>query len=302
MKKNFFSQAIHIFTTVVRVALYVGNVAALGALGVKTFKLWTDKAFDLQETMKAFPAEPEFADFPAAERQIWHGIGFETFVFVIGGFLCYEFFIKPKSVRLRLIAPFVAAFLVLTGESVNLFLPALDKAHEIETCQMQGIPWSVRRHECDFMELERRRMERMLAAKKPVKARKKAAAPKTAASKAAPLPVKEAVIPAPAAEKPAPKPAKPAAKATAAKPAIKAEPKPEAKPAAKPEIKVEPKPLSSDGQKAAAPAAKQKPRKRPPVKASAAKPEPKPAEQALPDKTLPDKPAKKLAPPKSLAP
>lgn len=158
---------------VVRVALYFGNVAALGALGVKTVKLWTDKAFDLLETMKAFPAEAEFADLSAAERQVWRGIGFETFVFVIGGFLCYEFFIKPKSIRLRLIAPFVTAFLVLTGESVNLFLPALDKVHEIETCQMQGIPWSSRRHECDYMELERRRMERMRAAKKPVKVRKK---------------------------------------------------------------------------------------------------------------------------------
>ena len=113
MKKNLFSQAIHIFTAVVRVALYFGNVAALGALGVKTVKLWTDKAFDLLETMKAFPAEAEFADVSAAGRQVWRGIGFETFVFVIGGFLCYEFFIKPKSIRLRLIAPFVTAFLVL---------------------------------------------------------------------------------------------------------------------------------------------------------------------------------------------
>lgn len=290
MKKNFFSQAISIVTAVVRIALYVGNVAALGALGVKTCKLWTDKTFDLQETMKAFPAEAEFSDFTDAERQIWQGVGFETFVFVIGGFLCYEFFIKPKSVRLRLIAPFVTAFLVLTGESVNLFLPALDKAHEIETCQMQGIPWSARRHECDFMELERRRMERMLAAKKPVKARKKAALPKPAAAKAAPLPVKEAAVPAPAAEKPAPKPVKPA------------EPKPETKSAPKPEAK----PVS-DGQKTTAPAAKQQKRKRKPVKAAAAKIEPKPvvlpsSDKTPPDKTLPDKPAKKLAPPKSLAP
>lgn len=284
MKKTLFSQAISIFTAVVRVALYVGNVAALGALGVKTVKLWTDKAFDLQETMKAFPAEPEFADFSAAERQIWQGIGFETFVFVIGGFLCYELFINPKSIRLRLIAPFVTAFLVLTGESVNLFLPALDKAHEIETCQMQGIPWSARRHECDFMELERRRMERMLAAKKPVKARKKAAVPKPAA-----LPPKAS-----AAEQPAPKTVK-SAKATAAKPTLKAEPKNEQKQ------------VSSDGQKAAAPAVKQKKRPRKPVKAAAAPPEPKPVGHPLPDKmppdkTLLDKPAKKLAPPKSLAP
>ena len=223
MKKNLFSQAIHIFTAVVRVALYFGNVAALGALGVKTVKLWTDKAFDLLETMKAFPAEAEFADLSAAERQVWRGIGFETFVFVIGGFLCYEFFIKPKNIRLRLIAPFVTAFLVLTGESVNLFLPALDKVHEIETCQMQGIPWSSRRHECDYMELERRRMERMRAAKKPVKVRKK-----TVPHKPATLPSK-AAVPAPAVKAPAPKQIKPAA------------PKPEAKPEPKPEVKpVEP--------------------------------------------------------------
>lgn len=270
MKKNLFSQAIHIFTAVVRVALYFGNVAALGALGVKTVKLWTDKAFDLLETMKAFPAEAEFADLSAAERQVWRGIGFETFVFVIGGFLCYEFFIKPKNIRLRLIAPFVTAFLVLTGESVNLFLPALDKVHEIETCQMQGIPWSSRRHECDYMELERRRMEQMRAAKKPVKARKK-----TVPHKPAALPPK-ATAPAPAVKAPAPKP----------------EPKPEVKP-------VEPK-AAADGQKTA-PAAKPKPQpKHNPVKttaAKAAKPEPKPAAQPPADK-----PAKKLAPPKSLAP
>lgn len=274
MKKNLFSQAIHIFTAVVRVALYFGNVAGLGALGVKTVKLWTDKAFDLLETMKAFPAEAEFADLSAAERQVWRGIGFETFVFVIGGFLCYEFFIKPKSIRLRLIAPFVTAFLVLTGESVNLFLPALDKVHEIETCQMQGIPWSSRRHECDYMELERRRMERMRAAKKPVKARKK-----TVPHKPAALPSK-AAVPAPAVKAPAPKQIKPAA------------PKPEAKP-------VEPK-AAADGQKTAH-AAKPKPKpKRKPVKttaAKAAKPEPTPAAQPPSDK-----PAKKLAPPKSLAP
>ena len=284
MKKNLFSQAIHIFTAVVRIALYFGNVAALGALGVKTFKLWTNKAFDLLETMKAFPAEAEFVDLSAAERQVWRGIGFETFVFVIGGFLCYEFFIKPKSIRLRLIAPFVTAFLVLTGESVNLFLPALDKVHEIETCQMQGIPWSSRRHECDYMELERRRMERMLAAKKPVKSRKKSIPHKPAA-----LPSK-AAVPAPAVKAPTPKQIKPAA------------PKPEAKPEPKPEVKpVEPK-TATDGQKTA-PAAKPKPKpkpKRKPVKttaAKAAKPEAKPAAQPPSDK-----PAKKLAPPKSLAP
>ena len=280
MKKNLFSQAIHIFTAVVRVALYFGNVAALGALGVKTFKLWTNKAFDLLETMKAFPAEAEFADLSAAERQVWRGIGFETFVFVIGGFLCYEFFIKPKSIRLRLIAPFVTAFLVLTGESVNLFLPALDKVHEIETCQMQGIPWSSRRHECDYMELERRRMERMLAAKKPVKARKK-----TVPHKPAALPSK-AAVPAPAVKAPAPKQIKPAAPKSEAKP--KPEPKPEVKP-------VEPK-AAADGQKTA-PAAKPKP-KRNPVKTTAAKAaKPEPAAQPPSDK-----PAKKLAPPKSLAP
>lgn len=282
MKKNLFSQAIHIFTAVVRIALYFGNVAALGALGVKTFKLWTNKAFDLLETMKAFPAEAEFADLSAAERQVWRGIGFETFVFVIGGFLCYEFFIKPKNIRLRLIAPFVTAFLVLTGESVNLFLPALDKVHEIETCQMQGIPWSSRRHECDYMELERRRMERMLAAKKPVKSRKKSIPHKPAA-----LPSK-AAVPAPAVKAPAPKQIKPAAPKSEAKP--KPEPKPEVKP-------VEPK-AAADGQKTAH-AAKPKP-KRKPVKttaAKAAKPEPTPAAQPPSDK-----PAKKLAPPKSLAP
>lgn len=282
MKKNLFSQAIHIFTAVVRIALYFGNVAGLGALGVKTFKLWTNKAFDLLETMKAFPAEAEFADLSAAERQVWRSIGFETFVFVIGGFLCYEFFIKPKSIRLRLIAPFVTAFLVLTGESVNLFLPALDKVHEIETCQMQGIPWSSRRHECDYMELERRRMERMLAAKKPVKSRKK-----TVPHKPAALPSK-AAVPAPAVKAPAPKQIKPAAPKSEAKP--KPEPKPEVKP-------VEPK-AAADGQKTAH-AAKPKP-KRKPVKttaAKAAKPEPTPAAQPPSDK-----PAKKLAPPKSLAP
>lgn len=286
MKKNLFSQAIHIFTAVVRVALYFGNVAALGALGVKTVKLWTDKAFDLLETMKAFPAEAEFADLSAAERQVWRGIGFETFVFVIGGFLCYEFFIKPKNIRLRLIAPFVTAFLVLTGESVNLFLPALDKVHEIETCQMQGIPWSSRRHECDYMELERRRMERMRAAKKPVKVRKK-----TVPHKPATLPSK-AAVPAPAVKAPAPKQIKPAAPKSEVKPKPKPEPKPEVKP-------VEPK-AAADGQKTA-PAAKPKPQpKRSHVKttaAKAAKPEPTPAAQPPSDK-----PAKKLAPPKSLAP
>ena len=276
MKKNFFAKTVGIGAAAVRAALFFGNVAALGALGAKTVKLWTDKAFDLLETMKAFPAETEFADFSAAERQVWYGIGFETFVFVIGGFLCYEFLIKPKSIRLRLVAPLVTAFLVLTGEAVNLFLPDLDKAHEIETCQAEGIPWSARRHECDYMELERRRMEKMLAAKKPVKTRKKAVKPAAAA------PQKPAVKPAPvpAVKKPAPKPIAPAL--PAAKPV---EPKPEAKPAAKPVVETAP---------ASASAAKPKP-KRKPVKKPAAKPEPKPAEQA-------PAPAKKLAPPKSLAP
>lgn len=277
MKKNFFSQTADIVKTVVRVALYFGNVAALGALGMKTFKLWTDKAFDLLETMKAFPAEAEFADLSAAERQVWRGIGFETFVFVIGGFLCYEFLIKPKSVFLRLVAPLTIAFLILTGESVNLFLPALDKVHEIETCQAEGIPWSARRHECDYMELERRRMEKMLAAKKPAKSRKKAAKPAVAApQKAAAKPV------APAVKKPAPKQVAPAL--PAAKPA---EPKPEVKPAAKPAA-----------ENAPAPAAKPKP-KRKPVKKPAPKPEPKSEQPAAEQAPAP---AKKLAPPKSLAP
>ncbi len=277
MKKNFFSQTADIVKTVVRAALYFCGVAFLGALGAKTVKLWTDKAFDLLETMKAFPAEAEFADFAAAERQMWYGIGFETFVFVIGGFLCYEFLIKPKSVFLRLVAPLTIAFLILTGESVNLFLPALDKVHEIETCQAEGIPWSARRHECDYMELERRRMEKMLAAKKPAKSRKKAAKPAVAApQKAAAKPV------APVVKKPAPKQVAPAL--PAAKPA---EPKPEAKPAAKPAA-----------ENAPAPAAKPKP-KRKPVKKPAPKSEPKSEQPAAEQAPAP---AKKLAPPKSLAP
>ena len=280
MEKNFFTRTVDIGAAVVRIALFFGNVAALGALGVKTVKLWTGKTFDLLETMKAFPTESEFADFSAAERQMWYGAGFETFVFIIGGFLCYELFVKPKSIRLRLVAPLVTAFLVLTGESVNLFLPALDKVHEIETCQAEGIPWSARRHECDYMELERRRMEKMLAAKKPAKARKKAvklavsAEQKTAVK---PAPKKTASVLVPAAKAPVPKQDK-----TAAKPA-----KSEAKPAAKPAVETAPAP---------APAAKQKP-KRKPVKKPAPKPAVKPAEQ-----TPPAAPAKKLAPPKSLAP
>lgn len=74
--------------------------------------------------MAAFPGEPEFADKVAAEKQFWGALTFETLVFVIGGFLCYELLIKQKTFRRGITAPLAGAFYGPPGKA--LFVSAGD--------------------------------------------------------------------------------------------------------------------------------------------------------------------------------
>lgn len=226
--------------------LYLFNLALLGGLGVKTVNLWIARPFDFSDMVAAFPAEPEFLDKANAEKQFWIAAGFETTVFVLGGFLCYELLIKQKSFRRGLIAPMFALFLWATGESAFLFFPATEKAQDINVCRTMNISWDTKNHHCRLMDLELRRFEKLKAAKKkrPVK---KATPPKPATPAAAkpekttPAPAKTApATPAPTATKPAQPPAKRApAKTTARKKRAAASRK---APAADPAPKAMPKP------------------------------------------------------------
>lgn len=212
--------------------LFAGNLALLAGLGVKTVRLWINEPFDFGDVVAAFPTEPEFVDKVSAEKQFWFALSFETLVFVIGGFLCYELLIRQKTLRRGLIAPFAAVFLWASGESVNLFMPATDKARAIESCRAAGISWDAKRHRCRLMDLELRRFEQLKAAKESALRRKKAerkaalAAAKAAAEKAkskenaAPEPV-------PAVEKkPAAKRAAPPRKPVPPPPTVSAAPRP----------------------------------------------------------------------------
>ena len=240
MKNSFFSQTARYTVRFFKYLLYLFNLAILAGLGVKTVNLWISTPFDFSDMLAAFPGEPEFADKAAAEKQFWGALIFETLVFVIGGFLCYELLIKQKTFRRGIPAPLAAAFLWAAGESAFLFLPATDKVHTITVCRAAGISWDAKNHKCRLMDLELKRFEKLKALKtirRPpeVKAAKKAAPvqkPATpaapAAKKKAPEPPKKkptvpsapavkktapaAAKPAPAGKKPAPLPAKPAAK------------------------------------------------------------------------------------------
>lgn len=239
MKNSFFSQIARYTVCFFKYLLYLLNLTVLAGLGVKTVNLWFSTPFDFSDTMAAFPGEPEFADKAAAEKQFWGALTFETLVFVIGGFLCYELLIKQKSFRRGITAPLAAAFLWAAGESAFLFLPATDKVHTINVCRSANISWDTKNHKCRLMDLELKRFEKLKALKtirRPPAAVKKPAAP---AVKAAPVPApKTPAVPA-AGKKTTTAPKKKTA-ATAAKPAAPARPAaakkttaPSAKPAAR---------------------------------------------------------------------
>lgn len=249
MENGLFSKMARVCARFLKYLLYLFNLALLGGLGVKTVNLWIARPFDFSDMVAAFPAEPEFLDKASAEKQFLAAAGFETAVFVLGGFLCYELLIKQKSFRRGLIAPMFALFLWATGESAFLFFPATEKAQDINVCRTMNISWDTKNHRCRLMDLELRRFEKLKAAKKkrPVK---KAAPPKPATPAAAkpekttPAPTKTApAAPAPTAAKPAPAPAKRApAKTTARKKRAAASRASAANPAPKPAPETAPKP------------------------------------------------------------
>ena len=103
-----FSQIKKIGVSAIEYLLFAGNLALLAGLGVKTVRLWINEPFDFGDVVAAFPTEPEFVDKVSAEKQFWFALSFETLVFVIGGFLCYELLIRQKTLRRGLIAPFAA--------------------------------------------------------------------------------------------------------------------------------------------------------------------------------------------------
>lgn len=227
-----FSRIKKIGVSAIEYLLFAGNLALLAGLGVKTVRLWINEPFDFGDVVAAFPTEPEFVDKVSAEKQFWFALSFETLVFVIGGFLCYELLIRQKTLRRGLIAPFAAVFLWASGESVNLFMPATDKARAIESCRAAGISWDAKRHRCRLMDLELRRFERLKAAKEAALRRKKAerkaavAAAKAAAEKAK---SQENAVPerVPAVgKKPAAKRAAPPKKPVQPSPAVSAAPRP----------------------------------------------------------------------------
>lgn len=166
MKNSFFSQIGHYTVCFFKYLLYLCNLAVLAGLGVKTVNLWIATPFDFSDILTAFPDEPEFIDKVAAEKQLWGALIFETLIFVIGGFFCYELLIKQKTFRRAIIAPMAALFLWTAGESAFLFLPATDKVYEINACQAAKISWDAKNHKCRLMDLELKRFEQLKASKK----------------------------------------------------------------------------------------------------------------------------------------
>ncbi len=240
MENGLFSKTARVCARFLKYLLYLFNLALLGGLGVKTVNLWIARPFDFSDMVAAFPAEPEFLDKANAEKQFWIAAGFETTVFVLGGFLCYELLIKQKSFRRGLIAPMFALFLWATGESAFLFFPATEKAQDINVCRTMNISWDTKNHRCRLMDLELRRFEKLKAAKKkrPVKkalpqkplAQPEKTTPSAANAKATPTPAtaKSARVPAPAKtarKKRAAAPRKTPAADPAPKPAPKITPK-----------------------------------------------------------------------------
>ena len=151
-----------LFRTVLRFVLLAVNTACLVLIGYNTVHLWTDSAFDMIETARNFPDESEFAD-SSLIYQIWGGISCEPLMFLFGGFLCYERFVRAKSLPRNLSAPIVLAFVWASGNAVGLFLPALDKISQIRTCLSTDITWNEKEHACNVMDLEKRRMDKFLA-------------------------------------------------------------------------------------------------------------------------------------------
>lgn len=198
MANSFFSQIRSYTSAFLRYLLFFLNLALLAGLGIKTAKAWVSDPFDFLDILDAFPGEPEFLDRAAAEKQFWMALSFETIVFIIGGFICYEILIKKKTIRRGLIAPLVIAFLWLTGESAFFFMPATDKGHTISVCRNMGISWNTKRGRCNLMDLETQRFARMAAAKKTKRAvvlpvRPAPVKPETAPQKkaASPVPAKQ---------------------------------------------------------------------------------------------------------------
>lgn len=152
---------------------FFANVALLLGLGFRTAQAWISAPSDFREIMRLYPSEPEFADIKSAERQMKGALIFVTAVYVIGAFFCYELFIKTKSLLTNLTAPLFIGFLLLMGESANFFLPALDKARALRTCEKAGIAWDKKAHFCDVMQLERKRLAEIKAQKKKAARRKR---------------------------------------------------------------------------------------------------------------------------------
>ena len=162
MKKNgFWQKSVSIAAAAARYGVFLFNLALLFALGLRTVKSWFSLPFDFLETLGLYPNEPEFADTNGAKSQFWAGIVFETVIFVLGSFLCYELLIKYKNLKKNLLAPLFIAFMLLTGESFMFFLPAVDKAREIETCVRMELTWNESRHRCNLMDLEKKRLRLM---------------------------------------------------------------------------------------------------------------------------------------------
>ncbi|MBO4644529.1 MAG: hypothetical protein J5716_07990 [Alphaproteobacteria bacterium] len=166
MSFHFFSHLRKYGVLAVKYSFFVFNLALLVCLSIKTVNLWIADPFDFADTLAAFPQEPELENKRLAENQFWVASSFETLLFIIGGFLCYELLIKQKTFRRNLIAPIMIAFLWATGESIVLFLPATEKVHTIKACQAMNISWDIKNHKCRLMDLELKRFEALKNRKK----------------------------------------------------------------------------------------------------------------------------------------
>lgn len=169
---------------IIKYLFFLFNLALLAGLSVKTVNLWLSDSFKFKDTLGTFPHEPEFFNKTSAEKQFLAALGIETFLFIIGGFLCYELLIKKKTFRRSLIAPLSIVFLWTTGESVHLFFPATEKVYQINACKAMDISWDTQRHTCRLMDLELKRFEQWKKQKKAaLKQAKTATAVKTNPSK-----------------------------------------------------------------------------------------------------------------------
>ena len=205
MKSNFFSHIRHFVVWIFKYLLYLCNLILLACLGIKTAKLWISRPFDFADTLEAFPEEPEFINKAYAEKQFWFALGFETVLFIIGGYLCYELLIKQKTFKRSFTAVLIVVFMWTSGESIFLFLPATEKAQAISACQALNISWDKKKHKCRLMDLELKRFEKLKALKKkrrsPVGAKKANSVKKTA-----PASKKETNVPSVTAKKTPPSP------------------------------------------------------------------------------------------------